>query len=1036
MKKKIKILGLTLCGVLALGAGSIAVTKLQNVDAATQLVLPQEYSLEEEYSYGQTLIVPEPEKVSIKMGGMVTTAVDVVLQFPDGSARGEGSYVLDKTGSYALTYYNANGASVTENFTVYKNAYSIGGNMPAEYVENLVGQENKSGIEVSLKDGVSFAYNRSINLNDYAGETLEVCKIFPMFKENADSAPSASTVSIKVVDCYDSSKFVEFYVWAAASNEVYYTGAGASTQGLTGLEYNPNRPHIMTESYEGTMYKIHRPSRYQSNAAWGAGLRARCNADLIQYDGITLLWDLSTQKTSARYSTGTTLITDLDSTEIYDANAMDFNSFFTTGEVYLEIQAYNYTTNTFEFGVETIFGMGGDALQDGRLIDKELPEISVDVEPTQGNTVYLQKGKAFTLPKIKDVFDVNYHGDVRVEIYRNYGKYGQTLASVMNGEFVPEQIGNYTAVYTATDAYGNEGKFLLNLLVLEEPNLIYQPIAVEKLVAAKTNIIPSIEVRGLNKAVSTSVVVTAPNGESEELEKTAENNYEYIPAYAGEYTVSYFFKDNVYEDSYSYSVSCVDENSATFKNPFTLPTALMKGASYTINPVTAYTAGAGAFNENAATVSVSVDGGAYQTLSAAQMQAYKVEANETLRFKASYGNSSVESDIYSVVDVGYGKKTSEKDYTRYMQGNYTESAMTLEGLKYDFNGDAELQFINAISGAKFKLNFTLQAEVVNSFTIVLRDLYNPNRNYVTYTYEMGTGENVVMHAKQYEDGKLVFDKTILTKYTQLAGTYALSYSVAGMDADGVVLSGIKPFAKDSTLLEMSVSGAESGCTVTVSKINAQNFTLSMRESKPQLIFTACDGVQEINAIYQVLPCYANSVLCSVLARDITISVYAPDGEIACDLNGNLLEKVHADKTYSLQLSQTGQYRVVYEVSCIGSSLKNGQETLAYDDYDIVNVSERIAPVISFKDGSNEQTTVHLAVGSTHKIKEFTVTDNLSSTENIKVYTMIYGKDMALEEDGYNVTSYVFKNVGEFLVYVVAYDELGNSSALYYNVVVS
>ena len=50
--------------------------------------------------------------------------------------------------------------------------------------------------------------------------------------------------------------------------------------------------------------------------------------------------------------------------------------------------------------------------------------------------------------------------------------------------------------------------------------------------------------------------------------------------------------------------------------------------------------------------------------------------------------------------------------------------------------------------------------------------------------------------------------------------------------------------------------------------------------------------------------------------------------------------------------------------------------------------------------------------------------------------MIYGKDMALEEDGYNVTSYVFKNVGEFLVYVVAYDELGNSSALYYNVVVS
>ena len=42
----------------------------------------------------------------------------------------------------------------------------------------------------------------------------------------------------------------------------------------------------------------------------------------------------------------------------------------------------------------------------------------------------------------------------------------------------------------------------------------------------------------------------------------------------------------------------------------------------------------------------------------------------------------------------------------------------------------------------------------------------------------------------------------------------------------------------------------------------------------------------------------------------------------------------------------------------------------------------------------------------------------------------------LEENGYNVTSYVFKNAGEFIVYVLAYDELGNSSSLYYNVIVS
>lgn len=1037
MKKRTKILCLALCGALALSGGAAAVSAIQSVDASTQLIIPTEYEFAEEYSYGQTLVVPEPEKVVIKTGNMETTAVDVSLTFPDGNAKGAGSYELNQMGTYVLTYYNANGASVSESFVVYKNVYSVGENMPAEYVENLVGQENKQGIEVSLKDGVAFTYNKKIDLNDYEGQTLEVCKIFPMFKETADSSPSASTVSVRVVDCYDSSKFVEFYIWATSSNEVYYAGAGASTQGLTGLEHNINKPHIMNESYEGKMYKIHRPVRYQSNAVWGSGLRMRSNADIIQYDGITLLWDLSNQKTWASCNTGSWFITDLDSTEIYDSNAIDYSTFFKTGEVYLEIQAYNYTKNTFEFGLQKVFGEGGDALRNAKLLDKEEPNVIVDVTPTVGNTVYLQKGKGMTLPKIKDVFDVNYYGDVRVEVYMNYGKYGQSMAGVIDGTFTPTQIGNYTVVYAATDAYGNEGKYLLELVVVDDANFVYEPQTLEKIVAAKSNVFPVIDAEGLNKEVTTKVIVRTPSGEEIELERNEENGYEYIPAYVGEYTVNYLFKDNVYEETYSYKVSCVDEQSATFKNPFTLPNALIKGASYTLNPVTAYVAGTGAFEEKPASVSVSVDGKDYQTLSESQMSAYKVEANQTVRFKATYGNNSVESAVYPVVDVGYGKKTSQKDYVAYMQGNYAEGAMTENGIQYNFNGNsASLQFINAISSAKFKFSFVLEADTADSITVTLRDLMNPQGNYVCYTYAMGTGENVMMNAKQYEDGKLIFDKTIPTKYTQLCGAYALSYSVDGMDSDGVVLDGVKTFKTDSALLETSVSNTGEGCKITISKINTQNFALSMRESKPQLAFTGCDGVQDVNSVYKVLPYYASAVLCPVLTKDIKVSVYAPDGKVATAVDGTVLDGVVADKTYEVQLTSVGQYRVVYEVSCMGSSMKSGQEVLTNDDYDIVNVSEGVGPTISFNDGSNTQTTINLAVGSTHTVKEFTVTDNLTASDEIKVYTIIYGKGMTMEENGYNVSSYVFKNVGEFRVCVVAYDELGNRSSLYYNVVVS
>ena len=69
------------------------------------------------------------------------------------------------------------------------------------------------------------------------------------------------------------------------------------------------------------------------------------------------------------------------------------------------------------------------------MIDAEAPEIVVDVEPTVGNTIYLQKGKEFTLPKLQGVFDLNYYGDVRIEIYRNYGKTGQALCNVADTLF-------------------------------------------------------------------------------------------------------------------------------------------------------------------------------------------------------------------------------------------------------------------------------------------------------------------------------------------------------------------------------------------------------------------------------------------------------------------------------------------------------------------------------------------------------------------------------------------------------------------------
>ena len=1042
MKSKIKKICTAVCCVAFLGLSGGAINSVYNTNAEDTLVFPQEYVTEFKngYVYGQTFTVPNPNQVQIQTGTAVSKAISVTLEFPDGTVKGEGEYKLDKAGKYKLSYYNANGISATHTFVVNKKYYEVSGDASATYAEKLSCKEGTDGIALTLKSGESFTFNKPINLNDYKDGVLDVCKIFPKFRKDYNLNPSATMVTVKVMDCYDSTKFVEFYVWCgSAGGGPYYAGAGASTQMLTGLEQNSSRLDQMTDEYNGQKYKIHRVRRYQSLSTYGKWLSSRYDAEIVKHDGISLLWDLTNHQMLARNS-GTFLITDIDSTEIYGTNAFDFDSFFTTGEVVLNVEAYNYAATSFEMEIESIFGMRGTDLVDDTVVDDTAPDITVDVETTSNHEIYLQKGKSVTLPKISSVLDYNYYGDSKVAVYRNYGKSGaQVSVKVKDGTFTPETIGNYTAVYTATDSYGNAGEFLLNMVVLDQANIVYEKTPASKLVAAQNNEIPYIQASGLNKEVKTEVVVTTPDGTQCKLEYNGENGYDYLPEYAGEYTVEYTFKDNVYEEKYSYVVSCVDENAVAYKNPFALPNYLVKGASYTIDPVTAYTAGNGGFNKNVASVSVSIDGGEFQTLSATQMQAYKVEAIQNVQFKASYQNKEVVSKLYPVVDVGYGKKTTEKEYVKYMQGNYNKPAeLTDDGAVYTFsNGTADMQFINAISSASFKIGFTLSASAVENVTLTLRDVKDPNGNYITYTYQKDDGANVMFVAKQYVEGKPVAEGSTYTKRKEWNGTYALSYSKEGVNVDEILVGGIQSFATDDALLEISVQGAKD-CTITVSQLNNQTFTSAVRESKPQACFEQKNGVQEANSVYSIAPCYASSVLNPVLVKDIKVTVNTPSGDVATSVDGVRLENVTADRAYDVKLAQIGQYRVSYKVTCMGATRTNAQATLENEktDYYIINVSEGIAPTVSFVDGSNETTTVNVAKGTKHQIKDFIATDNTTPSENLKVYKMILDEAFVIATNGYGVDSYTFTEAGTFIVYVLVFDALGNSSAGYYKVIVS
>lgn len=1031
MKRKIKKICITACAMCALGLGAIAATDTHNAKAEPGLSFSSAFTVEATYNYGEYFTVPDPSQVQIETGSLTTKAVSVMLEFPDGTVKSQGDYLLDKTGKYTLTYFNANGVSSSQTFTVNKSFYGLTGDASAEYLSNLTAKETTDGISVVLKSGESFSFNKPINLNDYENQVLEVCKVFPKFRKEYDVNPNATTLSVKVVDCYDPAKFVEFYVWCGPAGDApYYAGAGASTQTLTGFEQS-SRTDQMTDTYEGEAYKIHRPRRYQSLAAYGKWLSSRYDEDIAKHDGISLLWDMSTHQMKARNG-DTFLLTDIDSPEVYGMNTFDYASFFTTGEVYLNLEAYNYASTSFEVEIESILGMKGAELVDGTVADNRDPEVFVDAETTTGNTIYLQKGKEVSLPEISVVRDFNYYGNCNLSVYRNYGKLGQVSVKVKNGKFTPTSVGDYTAVYTATDSYGRQGQYLLDMLVLDEENIVYNVSTLDALTAAETNVIPQAQVSGINKSVSTRVVVSAPNGEEYFPDFNGVDGYEFVPEYAGVYTIKYIFKDNVYEEEYSYTVACTDKNMAAFKDPFVFPPYFMKNASYTIAPVTAYTAGEGRFKENEAAVYVSVDGGEYQALSSSQMREYKVQADNTLQFKAVYGDNFVVSPLYSVVDVGYGKAIASKNYLQYMQGNYVLSEISKEGAKYTYvDGDASLQFINAISSSHFKLEFDFVATEAKDLSIILRDVRSPKNNYVICTYEQLSDGKLTLSARQYENGKLVSESSVYTKRSEWSGEYLFEYKENALAVEGTSIGGIRPFATDGALLEIYATDVQN-CSINVSMVNNQKFAKSMRESKPQMSFATNNGTWEMNDVYTVAPCYVYSALSSVLLKDVKVTVTNAKGEIVQSLDGVRLENVTADRTYDIRLTQIGQFRVLYTVSCVGS-ISDGETVLTNEDDYIINISEGIAPTIRFDDGSNENTVVKLVVGSTHNVKKFSVSDNVSEEKNIKVYTMIFDEGFHLEGNGLNVGTYTFNRVGKFIVCVIAYDEKGNNTFAYYNV---
>ena len=175
-----------------------------------------------------------------------------------------------------------------------------------------------------------------------------------------------------------------------------------------------------------------------------------------------------------------------------------------------------------------------------------------------------------------------------------------------------------------------------------------------------------------------------------------------------------------------------------------------------------------------------------------------------------------------------------------------------------------------------------------------------------------------------------------------------------------------------------------------------------------------------NSVGTIYAGVATDTLSTVTEKNLTVTVTV-NGKPVTSRDGVLLKDVVANRDYEIEFAQYGDYRVVYTAKD-----ESGKSSIQYY---VVTVADMVAPEISFKDGSTSETTQKVKLYYKYSIKEYVVSDNYSSAEDISVYVYIYTQNGCLIH--YNVEEFTLTEAGSYVVYLYCVDKDGNYATASY-----
>ncbi len=914
--------------------------------AQTPNVTLQADALEESYSFGQTLEIPQGTLV---IDGNTHEAESVVI-FPSGNAYNQKEIKLTETGVYTVEYRAvADGElySQERTFKTLENLYTVSSERssirygkPSDLGINFTTEQSPAGLCVSLAKGDEFRYNSVIDVRN----STKLNRFLRMYlTPQISKAMDAASMYIKLTDIYDPNNYVMISVWSYNSKatdgwqcrEAFITTCVPSVGQNYTAHYSTY--HTGGGSWRDVIWKNTRQSGfstyvnfYGDNANgtpyWDSGVGDAGNG--IKYDwgytgqnSLDFWWNyderqIYTNQPEPLFTQAngrlSELLADYDS---YDYYASSQWNGFTTGECYMSIYADDYNNSSFNFVVTQVDGMNlSENEPETSYEDTAAPTINVDYgKYNEGNYPNAKVGATYPVFTAQGLDGYDGATEVYARAFYGYGT-ASCYELTCKDTFIPDRAGEFTIVYTSKDRAKNKAEKLVRITAEVDAPAI--SLNVEDNSVIKTGVVGSfVDVApvtyggGVGELICT---IIAKNRSTDSIYEVKENRFR--PMDGGTFDVIYTVKDFIgQEETYSYTVEVEGSSALIFNDVPTLPKYFISGYYYTLPTVSANAQSGEILPAN---ISVKVDGTALEMEDGRVL----IEGNGVAEviYSATKGSDKAELKFnIPVIDVKSGTRI---DCGKYFVGEGFTATSTSANTTLTANDGvtkASATYANAILAEGFTVDMEIKGTGFSELALYLTDSEN-NEEQIKFSWVNTNGTNylyindkisAVVTEFGFNGAKSNFvwlneTKTFKDISTNLSA--AVEKTLKGKAFSG--------FTSGKVYVTLEMVGVNGEASVSVTNINNQAIGLRARDViDPQM--TLLGGAYTTQGLVGDKIALKDCVVADVLSPEtsVLLTVKDPDGNAITSDDGTSLN--YSDRlSGSFTLQKKGQYQIVYTVS--------------------------------------------------------------------------------------------------------------------------